>query len=142
MVNRIPTTAFYLLLTTMKNLITGLVVAVLGVSLANAAVFQPSVTISSNSSISYTTSIDKFLDVYVANHTNAYLETKFSDVEDAITQILDTRTLSDRSVFILEYIHFRVKDWLQVNDDDATNDDDTDTDNGDQARTINVNDYE
>jgi len=124
----------------MKNLIIGLVVAVLGVSLTNAAVFLPSVTISSSSSISFTTAIDKFLDLYVANHTDAQLQTKFSDVEDAITQILDTRTLSDRSVFILEYIHFRVKDWLQVNDDDATND--TDTDNDDQARTINVNDYE
>ncbi|MBP7848221.1 hypothetical protein KA013_03340 [Patescibacteria group bacterium] len=126
----------------MKNLIIGLVVAVLGVSLTNAAVFLPSVTISSSSSISFTTAIDKFLDLYVANHTDAQLQTKFSDVEDAITQILDTRALSDRAVFILEYIHFRVKDRLQVNDDDTTNDNDTDTDNGDQARTINVNDYE
>ncbi len=126
----------------MKNLIIGLIVAVLGVSLTNAAVFLPSVTISSSSSISFTTAIDKFLDLYVANHTDAQLQTKFSDVEDAITQILDTRALSDRAVFILEYIHFRVKDRLQVNDDDTTNDNDTDTDNGDQARTINVNDYE
>ncbi len=129
----------------MKNLILGLLAAIVWaiawVSVANAAVFLPSVTISSSSAVSFSTAIDKFLDAYVANHTTAQLETKFSDVEDAITTILSTRAMSDRSRFILEYIRFRVKDWLQVNDDAENNDDDN-NDNGDQARSIDVDDYE
>jgi len=128
----------------MKNLIIGLVVAVLGVSLTHAAIFNSTVSLDNSRESSYMNAIDAFLEKFITIKTESFLEDKFESVDTKLTTLLKNTALPDRIVFILEYLQYRVNDRLDDHDEDTTNDDVTDDDDsdGDQARMIDVDDYE
>lgn len=103
----------------MKNLVIGLIVAVLGVwsiSQAHVAVFIPSVTISQSKVEDYSTTISAFLERYTEDKTDEFLTTRFNTIDSKITTMLRNITLPSDSVFILEYIQFWVNDRLSENE--------------------------